>query len=721
MSASLAQLMLLVVSLSVMSAPVAAGPSPTGLRCEWVTDNPAVRDSHPELFWEADAQRAWQVQVAASEEELATEGAPVWDSGRVESPLPIAEYAGEPLRDGQTYHWRVRLWGGEPEPGEWSPAARFTMEYRPLPALREHIRTFVNFGSNDAEMLAARYDLSFRPAPNQVRPQYIGLAYSLMATMVVPSEKHDDLGAWCVAEGLSEEGVPEEMFCHFREDTEVTLHVGAERAENPRETRTVPGWDPANDGNGDGLVNEQEAAELANPEAAARRMSQARVPIYYWGPPRDDFVMNIGHPDYQRYLAERYMPTRLEGGYDGFFVDTITADIPGPGRSGAILEYPRGPGEERAWLRDMQMALARVKIALPGSVLIANGWSAQPFVIDGAEREGWLNITQAASALEARLQRAADVDARGKVQLLQFNPIYVEGRSEFGHQVPIELERDAIFGLAAYYLCAGDHTYYGYGRHPYGEATGWYFPAIEFDVGEPLGPYESVVAEAGDEVEGENLLANGDFERDEDGDGLPDGWQTAQPLVLDEETVHSGSRSVRIDSDDVTINNINRGYVSLKPDTAYTLGGWMKTSGIEGGQGAQLYVYDFEDAQGAGIGIVMHGTHDWTRVQQVFRTASDAEGRVTFRVYGSTGTAWFDDLRLVEGAHVEEKLLRRRFTNALVLVRPAMPALGWGDDTMMEYPLDGSYRPLQADGTLAEPVPAARLRLGEAAILIAEE
>lgn len=720
MSAPGAELMLLAVSLATVSSTALAAPSPTGLRCEWRRDNPAVRDSHPEMLWETDAQRAWQVQVAASEADLVAEGELVWDSGRVESPLPIAEYAGQALRDGQTYYWRVRLWGEGPEPGEWSGMARFTVDHEPLPALREHIRTFVNFGSDDAEMLAERYDVSFRPTPNEIRPQYIGLRYSLMATMVIPSEKHDDLASWCVAEGLSEEGVPEEMFCHFREDTEITLHVGAERAENPRETRTVPGWDPANDRNGDGVVDEAEAADLANPGANARRMSQARVPIYYWGPPRDDFVMNIGHPGYQRYLAERYMPARLEGGYDGFFVDTITADVPGPGRSGPILEYPRGPDEEEAWLRDMQMALARVKIALPDSVLVANGWSAEPFVIDGAESEGWLNITHPASALEARLRRAVEVDARGKIQLLQFNPIYVEGRSEFGHKVPIELERDAIFGLAAYYLCAGDRTYYGYGRHPYGEATSWYFPAIEYDVGEPLGPYESVVADVGEEVEGENLLPNGDFERDRDGDGLPDGWQTAQPLAFDEEVVHSGSRSVRIDSDDVTINNINKGYVSLKPHTAYTLSGWMKTEAIEGGQGAQLYVYEFDEAHGAGIGIVMHGTHDWTRVQQVFRTGQDADGRVTFRVYASTGTAWFDDLRLVEGAHAQEIILRRRFSNALVLVRPAMPALGWGGDTAIDYPLGDPHRPLQADGTLGEPVSAARLRLGEAAILIPE-
>lgn len=702
------------VAMSAASAPARV----VNLRCEWLPDNPAVSDPCPEFYWESEGQSACQVQVARSEADLARERDLYWDSGRLDSKLSIVEYAGPKLADGATYVWRVRVWDENGEVGEWSDVQSFTMHLRPLPSLRPHIRCFVNFGSSDNEMMASRYDISFRPGPNEVREEYIGLCYSLMATMQVPSEKYDDLAAWCVEQGLSDGGVPEEMFCHFREDTRVTLHVGAEKAENPRETRTVPGWDPANDRNGDGVVDAAEAANLANPKATAREMSQARIPIYYWGPPRDDYVMNIGHPDYQRYLAEHYMPARLEGGYDGFFVDTTPNDVPGPGRSAPVLEYPRGPGDEDAWMRDMQMAMARVKVALPESVLTANGWDATPFVLDGAERENWLNITHNASALEARLRAAIELDRRGKIQLLQFNPIYVEGRSDFGPKVPIDLDRDAIYGLAAYYLCAGDYTYYGYGRHPYGQATSWYFPALEFDIGQPVGEFEKIVLDDGAAPEGENLLPNGDFEIDDDGDGLPDGWEIAPPVVLDEQTVHSGNRSVRIDSDNMAINNINRGWVTLKPNTIYTLTGWMKTENVVGGQGAQIYPYDFEGAQTGGISIVMHGTNDWTQVRQVFRTGDDPQGRISFRIYGSTGTAWFDDLRLVEGMLVEQIIFRREFTNALVLLRPSLPAAGWGDETAVVYPLNGTYRPLQVDGTLGEAVEEIALRLGEAAILI---
>lgn len=704
---------------AALTALAATAPQaqPMGLLCEWRADNEAVRDTHPELLWEADRQVACQVQVALSEG--AFEGNCHWDSGRLDTPLPIVEYAGPALEDGGTYLWRARVWDApDGAPGPWSEVAHFTTSFEPPPSLRPHMRYFVNFGSSDARMMAERYDVSFRAEPNEVRPEYIGLRYCLMATMVIPSEKHDDLLAWCVEQGLATDAVPEEMFVHYAQDTQVTLHVGSENAANPRETRTIPGWDPANDRNADGTVDEREAAEPANPRATARRMSEARIPMYYWGPPRDDYVMNVGHPDYRRYLAEKYMPDMLGDNYDGFFVDTTRATVPGA-RGSEIVEYPSSdPGR---WMRDMQMAMARVKIALPDSVMTANGWSATPFVLDGMEHEGWLSVTAGLSAVESALRAAMALDARGKIQLLQFNPIYDEGRSEFGPKVPISLDRDAIYGLAAYYLCAGDWTYYGYGRHPYGQATTWYNPAADQFIGDPMGEYETVVLTPAAEATGENLLPNGDFEEDADGDGLPDDWEIVPPLVFDTEIRHSGDRSVRIDSDSVAINNFSKGWVDLEPNTTYTLSGWMKTEAIEGGHGAQIYPYEFDGAQGAGIGIVMHGSNDWTPVSQVFRTAEDGHGRISFRVYGSTGTAWFDDLRVVKGAVAPQVLLERWFWNARVLLRPAVPALGWGDDTAIEYPLEGSYRPLQADGELGESTEVARLRLGEAAILIPAE
>ena len=151
-----------------------------------------------------------------------------------------------------------------------------------------HIRTFVNFGSRP-DLIAQRFDLTFRSEAKRFNPRIIALRYALLATLVVPSEKASMLENFCVQSTLTATGVDEAMFLHFREDRDVTLHAGAERASNPLIKRSVPGWDPANDRNGDGAVDDDEFARLVSPRAHARKRSEARVPIYYWGPPADDF------------------------------------------------------------------------------------------------------------------------------------------------------------------------------------------------------------------------------------------------------------------------------------------------------------------------------------------------------------------------------------------------------------------------------------------------
>jgi hypothetical protein len=66
------------------------------------------------------------------------------------------------------------------------------------------------------------------------------------------------------------------------------------------------------------------------------------------------------------------------------------------------------------------------------------------------------------------------------------------------------------------------------------------------------------------------------------------------------------------------------------------------------------------------------------------------------------------------------RVLARRFTHALVLVK-MLPAGSVDDDrSITVHPLGGSYRPLRADGTLGSPVTQAVIRNNEALILIPE-
>lgn len=704
---------------SLILLPVVCGAqsAPTDLLCEWRPSPSVVSDACPEFTWSAADQVQYRVIVASTRSKAEKGEGDVWDSGWMQSRVACAEYAGPALEEGRTYFCRVgvasREEGGREEPTPLSEIAVFRYEPRHLPRRLPHIRAFVNFGSN-AEAIASRYDLTFRKEAKQFRSEVIALNYSLLCTMVIPSEKADAAAQFCVENGLTEDGILEDMFIHFARDTNITLHVGAERAENPRETRLVPGWDPKNDANGDGRVDDGEAANLRNPDATARERSQARVPIYYWGPPRDDFVMNVGNPHYQRFCAEVYAPSRLDG-FDGIWVDTVPPHIPGPGGSAEMVEYP---GRERErWRDDLLRLLCAIKRTLPDRWLLANGWNSTPFVLDGAEYENWLNIATPLPRYLATLDAAAAIDRRGKIQMLQVNPVYHPEENEFGVKADVDPDRDRIFALATYYLIAGEHTYFGFGQHPYRKSEEKWFPAIEFDVGRSEDDRYVFAESAADELPGRNLLANGDFEDDADGDGDPDGWAIIEPVELDTENAHSGTRCVRTDSDDHQINNISKQYVKLKPHTAYTLSAWVKAEDIADGQGAQVYPYEFEGATGAGISIVAHGTQDWKRMVHVFTTGDDADGRINFRVYGSTGTAWLDDIRLVEGSHGEWQVWAREFERALVLVKPSAGGT-FGDESASQHRLPAAMRPLHADGSLGQPLQEVTLRSGEAAILV---
>jgi hypothetical protein len=677
---------------ALASLSLARPPAPTDLVCDWQPSPATVTDPLVHFAWEAPAQAEYQVVVRADPAEMKVNEGDLLSTGWVASRVGVCEHNGPPLKEGRTYLWRVRIRDADGKAGPFTDEQRFTYTPRELPHRLPHIRTFVNFGAKP-DVVASRYDLTFRSDAKQFRPEVIALNYSLLCTMVIPSEKAEALERFCVEEGLTNGGILEDTFVHFARDTQVTLHVGAERAENPRETRTVPGWNRADGAN-----------------ATARERAQARVPIYYWGPPNDDYVMNVGDPRYQQFCAEVYVPSRLEG-FDGVWIDTMTSHVPGP--RGEILEYPNEGPEADKWREDMLRMLCTIKRSLRDTLFLANGWDSQPFVIDGVEHENWLNIATPLSRYEATLASAAERERRGIIQMLQVNPVYDPETNEFGVKADVDPDRDRLFALATYYLIAGDRTYFGYGQHPYRRSEEKWFPAIGFDVGKPIGERYVFAEQAGD-AGGANLLPNGDFEQH--ANGKPDGWTLLDPVAIDTEVFHGGAASVRTDSTSTQINNINKQYVTLKPHTTYTLSAWVKTQHIAGGQGAQVYPYEFDGATGADIAIVAQGTRDWTRLMQVFRTADDAEGRINFRIFGSTGTAWFDDLRLVEGSFGDWRVLARDFERALVLVKPFVGS--FGDDTATIHDLPAPMRPLRADGSLGEPTSQVTLRSGEAAILV---
>ena len=95
-----------------------ATPSPAMHRCQ---------SSGPEIACPADAQTAYQIQLASSASDLSG-GAFIWDSGKVESSAQFGvPYAGRELGSREQVFWRVRVWDADGEPSAWSLPAHWEM------------------------------------------------------------------------------------------------------------------------------------------------------------------------------------------------------------------------------------------------------------------------------------------------------------------------------------------------------------------------------------------------------------------------------------------------------------------------------------------------------------------------------------------------------------------------------------------------------------------
>jgi len=153
------------------------------------------------------------------------------------------------------------------------------------------------------------------------------------------------------------------------------------------------------------------------------------------------------------------------------------------------------------------------------------------------------------------------------------------------------------------------------------------------------------------EVLSDNLLLNSGFE---DGELSPTNWQTdswisGAEFSWEDTQSYQGNKSVKISmtslNDARWIQN-----VAVQPNTDYRLSGWIKTENVAHSSdlvdaGANLSVYGTYDYT---AGII--GTNPWTYVNMTFNTGSSSQIVIAARLgywYGiTTGTAWFDELRL---------------------------------------------------------------------------
>jgi hypothetical protein len=152
-----------------------------------------------------------------------------------------------------------------------------------------------------------------------------------------------------------------------------------------------------------------------------------------------------------------------------------------------------------------------------------------------------------------------------------------------------------------------------------------------------------------------NLLPNGSFEVGASPDSTdPAGWsrdvfEASATLSWDAGVALMGSRSVMIAAP--TPNDARWvATVPVQPHRLYALSGWIKTDQVEHSQqsvdaGANLCLMGTW-SHTAGV----FGTSDWTYVSMIFNSGAQTEvtigARLGYWAGATTGTAWFDGLRL---------------------------------------------------------------------------
>ena len=144
------------------------------------------------------------------------------------------------------------------------------------------------------------------------------------------------------------------------------------------------------------------------------------------------------------------------------------------------------------------------------------------------------------------------------------------------------------------------------------------------------------------------LLQNGDFRK-----GL-DFWSVRNPngVSIVENAAPGGGNALKAATakEHYAINYTFQGK-KIKPDTDYTLHGWIKTEG-----NARVYLYfttlpAVNGVQRSARSRVFQKTSDWTEVSILLNSGKAACMPVLTRVIG-TGTAWFADISIEEGNHL---------------------------------------------------------------------
>ncbi|NLH99519.1 MAG: hypothetical protein GX446_08490 [Chthonomonadales bacterium] len=175
------------------------------------------------------------------------------------------------------------------------------------------------------------------------------------------------------------------------------------------------------------------------------------------------------------------------------------------------------------------------------------------------------------------------------------------------------------------------------------------------------------------------LLRNGGFERD-------GGWNLGQYTVLDTQSARTGKRCLRAEGDRGA--SAEQTVWTVRAGGTYTVSGWMRTDRVVPQPNGFAYMALYEhDASGRIVRFTdfakVTGTTEWHERRHTTTLAPATEYVVVKAgIHSALGTAWFDDINLVEGAAAipwtepaNPAPSRTRYT-AAILDEPGLPVVG---------------------------------------------
>jgi uncharacterized repeat protein (TIGR01451 family) len=151
---------------------------------------------------------------------------------------------------------------------------------------------------------------------------------------------------------------------------------------------------------------------------------------------------------------------------------------------------------------------------------------------------------------------------------------------------------------------------------------------------------------------------NGGFETFPGG-GLNDWRWPDNDWVWDGSVAHNGAHSARVHRIfGGETASLRSAYISVQPSTVYTLTYWLRTQDATSCPSVNIYQYTSAGVQTGSIlsayANIGDGTNDWMLVTYRFQTMPDAD-TIQVRLFlwtDTTGTFWFDDFGLDQGAPV---------------------------------------------------------------------